>query len=561
MSTTSLSFTQLPEASQFNSKNLTTWRVKITEIISGKGLWGYVDESIPCLPTAQMTQGTAPTTTPLPLDPTPLYSSTLSSDEWKFQDSHICSHIILNISDPIGLGVKMMGSAKEAWDSIIDTYAVQNEMALSKAQCVLQNTKYTEGADMEAHIQDLCTKCTAVDNLSESGCELTDKDFRGVIVCSLPHTVNWLPILPSLYQCKTSVEIISLLQTHYITLYPTKPDMSFALNAKSSTGKWCINPECKAHKCSTHNVSDCYWPGGGKEGQFPENFGRNRWNNQANNTSSNTQAGNTTPQANLMVTHIPHIAFMVHVMPIDEDDVEVYTGEGNGACTFDEPSDDEMPHLEDVDVEDTPTESDFEEVTISSMSDFDMLDLEEINKDELNLSLFKVEEFICDTPVADKVYVSTTFQGWKPTKSLHFLDSGASDHFLRDLKGFMEYMPQPYHTRSSAKQVEGGFSILGVGTASKLFHCKSGEKKLVRLMFKNTLYAPSLAANLISVSTLDATRFYTTFGGHQAVIKDRNGAKVFTGQGENRMYVLECVDEAEGYRRAWQSESCLISGG
>ncbi|PBK82925.1 hypothetical protein ARMGADRAFT_945702, partial [Armillaria gallica] len=115
---TSPSITQLPEASQFNGKNLATWRVKITEIISGKGLWGYVDGSIPCPPTVQTTQGTAPTTTPLPPDPTPLYSSTPSSDKWKFQDSHVRSHIILNVSDPIGLGVKTTGSAKEAWDSI-----------------------------------------------------------------------------------------------------------------------------------------------------------------------------------------------------------------------------------------------------------------------------------------------------------------------------------------------------------------------------------------------------------------------------------------------------------
>ncbi|SJL16298.1 uncharacterized protein ARMOST_19818 [Armillaria ostoyae] len=113
MSTTSPSITQLPEASQFNGKNLAIWKVKITEIISGKGLWGYVDGSIPCSPTAQTTQGTAPTTVPLPPNPTPLYSSTPSLDEWRFQDSYVCSHIILNVSDPIGLRVKMMGTAKE----------------------------------------------------------------------------------------------------------------------------------------------------------------------------------------------------------------------------------------------------------------------------------------------------------------------------------------------------------------------------------------------------------------------------------------------------------------
>src|SRR6266498_4600622 len=36
----------------------------------------------------------------------------------------------------------------------------------------------------------------------------------------------------------------------------------------------CTNPNCKAKKCSTHTMANCYWPGGGKEGQFPPNFGQ-----------------------------------------------------------------------------------------------------------------------------------------------------------------------------------------------------------------------------------------------------------------------------------------------
>lgn len=54
-------------------------------------------------------------------------------------------------------------------------------------------------------------------------------------------------------------------------------------------------------------------------------------------------------------------------------------------------------------------------------------------------------------PIADKAYVSTTFEGRKPTKSLHFLDSGASDHFLKDRKGFTEYTAQPFRTSFSVE--------------------------------------------------------------------------------------------------------------
>ncbi|KAG7450823.1 uncharacterized protein BT62DRAFT_884572, partial [Guyanagaster necrorhizus] len=154
---------------------------------------GYVDGTILCMPTAQVTTGTTLTTTPLPLDSTPSY------DEWKFCDSHVCSHIILNVSDSIGLGFKVMKTVKEAWDSIIDTYTVQNNMALSEAQQILQNIKYTEGTNMNAHIQNLFMKYTAVDNLSETRQELTDKDFRGIIICSFSQwklTLNCIFSIP-----------------------------------------------------------------------------------------------------------------------------------------------------------------------------------------------------------------------------------------------------------------------------------------------------------------------------------------------------------------------------
>jgi len=40
------------------------------------------------------------------------------------------------------------------------------------------------------------------------------------------------------------------------------------------TSSGCTNPNCKAKKRTTHTTANCYWPGGGKEGQFPPNFGQ-----------------------------------------------------------------------------------------------------------------------------------------------------------------------------------------------------------------------------------------------------------------------------------------------
>src|ERR1700678_1772201 len=49
------------------------------------------------------------------------------------------------------------------------------------------------------------------------------------------------------------------------------------------TNEPCTNPNCKAKKPSTHTLANCYWPGGGKEGQFPPGFGQRA---RANATTS-----------------------------------------------------------------------------------------------------------------------------------------------------------------------------------------------------------------------------------------------------------------------------------
>lgn len=63
---------------------------------------------------------------------------------------------------------------------------------------------------------------------------------------------------------------------------PTSRSSNTALVAKAFES--CTNSNCKAKKQSTHTTANCYWPGGGKEGQFPPNFGQRA---KANIISSN----------------------------------------------------------------------------------------------------------------------------------------------------------------------------------------------------------------------------------------------------------------------------------
>lgn len=93
----------------------------------------------------------------------------------------------------------------------------------------------------------------------------------------------------------SSADIISTLLAHGMILgreisskaNPGVNSSSTVLAARTTEG--CTNPNCKAKKRTTHTTANCYWPRGGKEGQFPPNFGQR---SKANVTAAATPSGN-----------------------------------------------------------------------------------------------------------------------------------------------------------------------------------------------------------------------------------------------------------------------------
>ena len=121
------------------------------QLLGSKGLMGYIDEKI---------EKPGPESIPLPSDTvniqpinTPIYSRTPTLDEWDFHDQLAKGHIILNCTDVAGLGVNIIGTAKEAWDSIHQEWGRSTDMRRSHAQEALNRTVYTEGTDIQEHIK------------------------------------------------------------------------------------------------------------------------------------------------------------------------------------------------------------------------------------------------------------------------------------------------------------------------------------------------------------------------------------------------------------------------
>ncbi|KAF8173144.1 hypothetical protein K438DRAFT_1610961, partial [Mycena galopus ATCC 62051] len=101
------------EKLQTNKLNFPTYKVLMEEHSASKGLGGYLNGTITKPAVVTVPTGTAPP------DPTPVYSTNPSREEWLYRDGVMRSMLVTNIVDPIGLGVKRDGTAKECWDSIV----------------------------------------------------------------------------------------------------------------------------------------------------------------------------------------------------------------------------------------------------------------------------------------------------------------------------------------------------------------------------------------------------------------------------------------------------------
>ena len=283
MSSTSPAITVLSDDQKLDGENFLQWKANMTILLGARGLHGYVDGKIP--------KPTQPPKSDTPA--TPIYSTTPSINEWDFRDQLALGHIAMNCRvNASSLGVNTAGTAKEAWDSIQDEWGQSTDMRRSQALQTLNQTIYTEGTHISEHIKLLRTWKVIVDNLTTLA--MNDEAWRGVIIRSIPPTTKWLLVIPSLYALKSSADMISTLSAHAMILdLHTKPANSPNTALAARTNDSCTNPNCKAKKCSTHTMLNCYWPGGGKEGQFPPNFGQRSKANTATTNSTTTTPTNS----------------------------------------------------------------------------------------------------------------------------------------------------------------------------------------------------------------------------------------------------------------------------
>jgi hypothetical protein len=188
------------------------------------------------------------------------------------------SMIVTNIVDSIGLGVKQDGTAKECWDSVESVCAKKSDAALSLTESEFQSIKFTGSSQDELDVL-LTTIHSKAHYVRMMGGKVAEKELKNVLIRSLPTNLRWLGLQGTLSSATDLDNTFALIKMVVLsTRMPEHATVASNLTVfNTSTQKHqCTSPGCKAKYKSSHTVENCYWLGGGKEGQFPTNFGRNR---------------------------------------------------------------------------------------------------------------------------------------------------------------------------------------------------------------------------------------------------------------------------------------------
>ena len=232
----------------------------------------------------------------------------------------------------------------------------------------------------------------------------------------------------------------------------------------------CTNQNCRCHG---HIIANCFWHGGGKEGQFPLGFGQRGG------------AHNSTPQSTTFTTNMSSVtAALMDTSPTSEITLALILDVGNHDYLLTESVKVVSTIGNDIVQSHTPGEA--------------LLALKECVLDSYPHSAWGVTHALAaiTTPGEQDVPTST--------------DSAANKHCFVNWSDFSTYhaLSKPDEGQSANKG--GQFCIIGHGAVTKTI--VSGSLR-VTLTFKHTVHTPDLIVNLISISKLDEVNCWVLFSG------------------------------------------------
>lgn len=466
----------------------------------------------------------------------------------------------------------MDGTAADAWKSLVGRYQKSTDLTRVYAQRELRSARLGEGEDFVAHMSDLHTKHRRANTV---GAKIEDADFHEIVLASLP--ASWDPIISTLHATTSSSDTLILLDMHWSRINRNaKPTTSGTLaialkavrRADTYSKKQCTNPICK-HK--GHLIADCYWKGGGKEGQFPSGFGQR--GGTTGSAAGAAALSTPTPSTPIASAAVVETVYALSAMMLDDEELHV-TATVDTPSSLQDPAEcdlDDLPDL--IEHSDKATFEfimqdagmpimDFGEMYTPAklldiiqsakfrqlMESSDMLEPETVRRnlfpleDQLEFTEYTVTAIPTSESVEaierGEIVVMVAGVGGEADRivTITYANSGASNHCFANKTDFSTYELFVGVREGQAASKSARFRIHGKGTVIKHY---ISDEKATQMIFTNALHTPDFAANLVSISQFDLANFTVIFGGGLARFINPKGLEILTIKRKNGMYVFE----------------------
>jgi transposase InsO family protein len=447
--------------------------------------------------------------------------------EWKQGEAIAKQQIAGLIPDSLFMKIRAKETAREIWVELENHFQNRSRMVSVDLRRRLQDQKCPEKGDLVAHFT---TLRTMREDLCAMGHPPADDDFYAIILGSLPPSfepyISAVNATSSVLGKTLSVDDLMLTITEeyerrMLRAKGGKKDENVAFYSNDSgkgqkggsSSKKDKNVECfNCHK-KGHKKPDCWAPGGGKEGQGPNQKGKGKDKDKekgketaaATKENEKTEKKSGDDEAWMASTDSDSEGEEVGSSNFDSDFVDDLF-ENNSEAWFteseelnEEASDDDLPPLQSVsdsdDESDSPNVDDDDDFLVCESP---LIPLD----DEANSSL--------------EYAVLTETVGVKPT-DVDLYDSGATRHmsgFRHRFLNFVEIEPKPISTADKRT-----FSATGKG--DMYINVPNGDLPPSKILLKDVLYAPTMAVTLVSISRIAAAGSTVIFAGDACRIYDR----------------------------------------
>src|ERR1700678_1487854 len=441
--------------------------------------------------------------------------------EWNQGEAIAKQQITNSIPNSLFMKIHSKPTAYDIWKDLEGHFQNRSRMVSVDLRRRLQDQRCPKKGDIIAHF---ATLCTMREDLAAMGQPLSKNDFYAIILGSLPGSYD--PYISAvnatsgvLGKTISADDLILTITEEYerqnLESKNGKKDENVALYSNdaekgrkggSSSKK---NVECYNCKKKGHYKSECWAPGGGKEGQGPNQ--KEKGKAKAKETAGTAKEKDEDKEKEKQVEE-------AWLAMIDEDELPDLVD-----CS-DSEDEDELPDL--VDCSDSEDEDDLvkEINNQSKMSDdeaayngLDTIQLAGVAKDSVEVDLY---------------------------------DSGATRHMSGFHHKFIDFVEiEPIPITAADKR-----TFKATGKGDMRIYLPNGNSVLL----KSVLYAPSMGITLVSISWIANAGLTVVFSGDICKIYDKNKEVIGEIEGKGGLYRVYSSNGASQAQVADEKETVSI---